>query len=118
MSRQSITNPSEPAMVFARIDLTGESLAELLDALEVSAEELERAAIRAIQASFVKQPAAALLSAPTEIVTAPAPPAEQWIRSPKPRFTALAPETSGSATFDSRSPGASARRSQPSSTAS
>ncbi len=69
---------------------TGESLADLLTALKISAEELEQAAIHAIRSSFGEQPASALLAAPAEIVAAPAPPA-QFMRSQKPRFTAIAP---------------------------
>ncbi len=72
-----------------QLKLAGESLAELLTALKISAEEMDRAAIDAIQASFREQPAVGLLSAPEEIVTAPAPPAAQWMRPQKPKFTAI-----------------------------
>ncbi len=96
----SVTEPSVAALppkagslafLSSKIDLAGASLSEILRALEKSAEELEQAAIRAIQASFEERPAALLLSAPAEIVTAPAPPAEQWMRSPKLVFTPQAP---------------------------
>lgn len=96
----SVTEPSVAAlppkagsMAFlpSKIDLAGASLTEILRALEKSAEELEQAAIRAVQASFAERPAALLLSAPAEIVSAPAPPAEQWMRSPKLVFTPRAP---------------------------
>ena len=73
----------------------GESLAELLNALKASVEETERRAIQAIEASFREQPTACLLSAPADIVTAPAPPAEQWMRTEKPKFTGVAPEYTG-----------------------
>jgi hypothetical protein len=83
--------PSRPAglaLVSSMIDRSGASLSELLHALETSAEELEQSAIRAIAHTFEERPAARLLCAPTEIVTAPAPPSEQWMRSPKLVFTA------------------------------
>ncbi len=84
------SKPGNPSLVPSYLKLTGESLADLLSALKISAEELEQAAIHAIQASFGEQPATSLLAAPEEIVSAPAPPA-QWLRSQKPRFTAVAP---------------------------
>jgi len=96
----SVTEPSlaalppkagSPAFLSSKIDLAVASLTEILRALEKSAEELERAAIRAVQDTFEERPAALLLSAPAEIVTAPAPPAEQWLRSPKLVFTPKAP---------------------------
>jgi hypothetical protein len=77
-------------LVPSALKATGESLADLLSALKISAEELEQAAIHAIQASFGEQPATSLLAAPAEIVAAPAPPA-QFMRSQKPKFTAIAP---------------------------
>jgi len=79
------------------LDLAGESLADLVNALKASAEEFDRAAIEALQASFLDKPAVGLLSAPAEIVTAPAPPAEQFMRAQKPIFTAIAPENTGHA---------------------
>jgi hypothetical protein len=78
------------AFISSKIELAGESLTEMLHALESSAAELERAAIRAIQASFQDHPAELLLCGASEIVTAPAPPAEQWMRSPRLVFTAKA----------------------------
>jgi hypothetical protein len=89
--------PTEPALVCSRLKLTGDSLTELLNALNASAEERDRAAIQAIQASFCEKPAVGLLPAPKEIVTAPAPPTAQWLRSEKPRFTAAAPQNTGRA---------------------
>jgi hypothetical protein len=84
------SEPSHPSLVPSALKATGESLADLLSALKISAEELEQAAIHAIQASFGEQPATSLLTAPAEIVAAPAPPA-QFMRSQKPKFTAIAP---------------------------
>ena len=89
---------SEPSLVSSRLELNGESLAELLSVLKVSAEELDRAGIQAIEASFYEQPAMSLLSAAPEIVTAPAPPAAQWMRSHKPKFTPIPPEYAGRST--------------------
>ena len=85
------------AVPSSKIELVGASLTEILRALEKSAEELERAAIRAVQDAFEERPAALLLSAPSEIVTAPAPPTEQWMRSPKLVFTPKPPSSSGAA---------------------
>jgi hypothetical protein len=84
------SRPSVPSLVPSSLNPTGESLADLLTALKISAEELEQAAIHAIQASFGEAPATSLLAAPAEIVAAPAPPA-QFMRSQKPKFTAVAP---------------------------
>ncbi len=91
--------PGELSLVSSRLKLSGESLGELLNGLKNSAEEFDRAAIHAIEASFYEQPAVGLLSAPSEIVTAPAPPAAQWIRSQKPKFTPIPPEHAGRATM-------------------
>jgi hypothetical protein len=66
---------------------------------EASLSSLERAAIRAIQASFQEQPAALLLCAAGEIVNAPAPPAEQWMRLPKIVLTAKEPGNAGLASL-------------------
>src|SRR5579862_8910120 len=90
--------PARLALVASHLHLGGESLSEILRALERSAEELERSAIRAIQDSFQEQPATLMLSEPREIVTAPAPPSEQWMRSPKLVFTAREPDGVGLAT--------------------
>jgi hypothetical protein len=87
--------PGDPSLIGSQLKLSGESLAELLNALKISAEELDREAIHQIQASFSEPPAVALLAAPAEIVTPPAPAAAQWMRSQKPAFTAIAPEHSG-----------------------
>jgi hypothetical protein len=87
------------AFISSNIDLAGESLSEMLRAFERSAEELEQAAIRAIQASFQDQPAELLLCPAPEIVSAPAPPSEQWMRSPKIVFTAKPPSDAAPATL-------------------
>jgi hypothetical protein len=87
------------AFISSKVALAGASLVELLHALRTTAEELERSAIRAIQTSFEEQPTAPLLCAPREIVTAPAPPAEQWLRSPQPVFAPKAPANVGLATL-------------------
>jgi hypothetical protein len=70
-----------------------------LHLVETFAEELKQAAIHAIQSTFGEQPAAALLTAPSEIVTAPAPPSEQWMRSPKLVFTPQPLSKAGFATL-------------------
>jgi hypothetical protein len=87
------------AFISSKVDLAGESLSEILHALEQSAEELERAAIRAIQASFEDHPVELLLCPAQEIVTAPAPPSEQWMRLPKIVFMAKAPSDAAPATL-------------------
>ena len=73
----------------------------LLGALEFHAEalvdaihcefEAERAAIGRLAASFQQRCSTALLAAPAEIVTAPAPPVFEWIRTPRPILQPLAP---------------------------
>jgi hypothetical protein len=102
----SVTEPSMAALPpkagalavpSSKIELVGASLTEILRALEKSAEELELAAIRAVQDSFEERPAALLLSEPAEIITAPAPPTEQWMRSPKLVFTPQGPANGGTA---------------------
>ncbi len=87
------------AFISSRLDPADNSLADLLRALEASAEDLKRDTIRAIQASFQEQPAELMLSAPTEIVTAPAPVAEQWLRTSKIVFTPKPPAKAGLATL-------------------
>ncbi len=92
---QPSNSVSAPSLVESRVQPSGESVADLMNALQASAEERDRAAIGAIQASFREQPVARLLSAPADIVMAPAPPAEQWMHSEKPKFTPIAPEHAG-----------------------
>ena len=87
--------PGDLALIPSQIDPGSESLSEVLRALERSAEDLEESAIRAIQASFAECPTVPLLSEPLEILTAPAPPAEQWLRLPKLVFTAQPPSKAG-----------------------
>ncbi len=88
----------QPFVLPSQLKVTDDSLADLLNALKVSAGELDQAGIDAIQASFREQPAVGLLPAPEEIVTAPAPPAAQWLIAQKPKFTPIAPEHAGRAT--------------------
>jgi hypothetical protein len=88
---------NEPSFVASQLNLAGASLIDLLSALKISGEEIDRAAIDAIAASFREQPAVSLLCAPGEIVTAPAPPSDKWMRAQKPKFTAIAPENMGRA---------------------
>jgi hypothetical protein len=92
-------NESSLAFISSKLELAGESLSEMLHAWERSAEELEQAAIRALHSSFQEQPTELLLCAPREIVTAPAPPAEQWMRTPRLVFTAKEPGNAGLATL-------------------
>jgi hypothetical protein len=87
------------AFISSQLELAGESLSELLHALERSAEEMAQAAIHAIHASFQELPSELLLCAPREIVTAPAPPTEQWMRSPRIVFIAKEPGNSILATL-------------------
>jgi hypothetical protein len=87
------------AFISSKLELASESLSEMLHAWETSAEELEQAAIRALHTSFQEQPTELLLCAPREIVTAPAPPAEKWLRTPRLVFTATAPGNAGLATL-------------------
>jgi hypothetical protein len=87
-----------PSFVSCRVEVASESLAELQTALKISGEELDRDAIQAIQESFREQPAVGLLAPASEIVTAPAPPAAQWMPSQKPKFTPIAPEHAGRGT--------------------
>jgi hypothetical protein len=79
------------AFISSKLELAGASLSELLHAFEKAAKELEDAAIRAIQASFQAQPTELLLCGAPEIVTAPAAPTEQWMRSPRLVFVPKAP---------------------------
>jgi hypothetical protein len=81
-----------PSFVSCRLKFAGEAVAELMNALQVSAEQMHGEAIQAIQESFRQAPAMCLLAPPSEVVTAPAPPAAKWLSSQKPIFTAVAPE--------------------------
>ena len=53
--------------------------------------EIERAAIRAVAASFERRCATSLLSAPSEIVKAPAPPVVEWFSFSDPHHRPIAP---------------------------
>ena len=88
---------STPRLVPSGLKPADESLAGLLDALRISAEEIDRAGIQAIHNSFVEQSGVSLLSAPAEVVTAPAPAGAQCLRSEKPKFTPVEPENRGRA---------------------
>lgn len=80
-----------------------EATEALLGAFELHAEalvdainselEVERAAIGRLAVSFQQRCSTALLAAPAEIVTAPAPPVFEWIRTPRPILQPLAPPT-------------------------
>ena len=91
--------PGSLAFTSSRLDLMGDALSDLLHAVEASAEELKQEAIRAIQASFRVQTTGLLLCAPLELVIAPAPPAEQWLRSPRIVFIPKSPRNLGFATL-------------------
>ena len=77
--------PQGPVFISYQFKLAGESLSEL--------------AIGAIQKSFQEQSAVGLLPAPEEVVTAPAPPLDQWMRQPKLQLTPVPPESAGGATL-------------------
>jgi len=96
-SLQLAYRSGSPALPACGLSLAGASLAELRRALELSIQEIEEASIAAIYDSFSEQPVTPLLSAPAEIVAPPAPPAEQWLRSQKPKFTPVAPDSAGRA---------------------
>ena len=92
--------PPEPA-VDARDARDREATEALLGAIQLQAEalvdtihaevEAERAAIRAVVASFCQCCSTSLLAAPAEIVTAPAPPVFDWIRRPRQVLQPLPP---------------------------
>jgi hypothetical protein len=54
--------------------------------------EAERAGIGAILTAFREKPATYLLGAPLKVVTPPAPPSLDWIRTPRPSIRAVAPD--------------------------
>jgi DNA segregation ATPase FtsK/SpoIIIE-like protein len=54
--------------------------------------EAEQSAIRAFLSSFTERPSTGLLTAPTELVTAPAPPDLAWIRTERPTILPLSLE--------------------------
>jgi hypothetical protein len=89
--------PGKPSLAASQLKVAGASLADLLHALKVTTEELDQAAIREIHAAFGQQSGVPLLSAPAEIITAPAPPAAQWMHSQKPQFSSVAPSDRSSA---------------------
>jgi hypothetical protein len=61
--------------------------------------DAEDAAIRALAATFQDQTKTRLLTAPSEIVAAPAPAAVQWIRTPRPVLTPSAPQNTSDNLF-------------------
>ncbi len=73
--------------VCCALELEAEALVEAISA----GLEADRAAVGVVVASFRQQSSTALLAAPTEIVTAPAPPIFEWLRSPRPRLESLVP---------------------------
>jgi hypothetical protein len=95
MSAPLVYKANEPSLAPSQLNLAGASLVELLNALTTYTAELERKGIEAIYSSFSHQPVAHLLAAPAEIVTAPAPPAREWMRSQRPKLTAIAPDYAG-----------------------
>lgn len=91
--------PGSLAFASSKLGLAGDSLSDLLHAVEKSAEELKQEAIRSIQESFKAQTTGLLLSAPLELVIPPAPPSEQWLRSPRLVFTPKSPRNLGFGTL-------------------
>jgi hypothetical protein len=77
----------DPSPLCHALELHAEAVLHALHA------ELEafQSRIRAIVATFEARPVAALLAAPREIVQAPAPPATQWRRAPKPSIPTVKP---------------------------
>jgi hypothetical protein len=81
-----------PSLLPSELKPAGDSLTGLMNALKISAEEMDRAAIQAIHTSFAELAGVGLLTAPAQIVTAPAPAGTQCLRSEKPKFTPVSPE--------------------------
>jgi len=61
--------------------------------------ETERAAIGVILESFSEKPATRLLGAPEEVVTAPAPPSLEWIRTARPVIVPAEPQDPAAVSF-------------------
>jgi len=86
-----------------------ETAADLFRASEVQAQivldsiaqqlETERAAIGVILASFSEKPTTRLLGAPEEVVTAPAPPFLEWIRTARPVIVPAEAQDPAAASF-------------------
>jgi len=91
--------PGSLAFTSSRLGLMGDSLSDLLHAVEATAEESKQESIRAILASFGEQATGLLLCAPLELVIAPAPRLEQWLRLPRIVFIPKAPRNLGFATL-------------------
>jgi hypothetical protein len=96
VSAPSVYQPGAPLSVSSGLTL-GESLSALLYGLQREAEEADRRGVQAIASSFAARPRTPLLTAPAEIVEAPAPPSEEWLGTAKPKFTAAEPESAGRA---------------------
>ena len=89
-----VSSPNGPSLAPSWLPGIGESLVELMRAQEIAGRELEEEGIRAIEASFQLQPKMRLLP-PSDLVIAPAPPSDQWMRSEKPKFNPVPPEYFG-----------------------
>ncbi len=93
--------PTLPAAAGSLPDPLSPASREICCALELQAEALvesigiqlerDRVAVGVVVASFRKQSSTVLLAAPTEIVSAPAPPIFEWRRTSRPLLEALAP---------------------------
>jgi hypothetical protein len=93
--------PTLPAAAGSLPDPLSPASREICCALELQAEalvesigiqlETDRVAVGVVVASFRKQSSTVLLAAPTEIVSAPAPPIFEWRRTSRPLLEALAP---------------------------
>lgn len=77
----------DPGALSQALELQAETL---LDALAVQIEAHE-SRIREVAASFETRPKMTLLTAPPNMVTAPAPPSLEWMRTPKPAIPARKP---------------------------
>jgi hypothetical protein len=89
---EAITPGPKPAETADQVSQALESHAQIV--LDSIAQQLEaeRAGIGAIVASFKDQPAPCLLGAPLRVVKPPAPPAQEWIQTPRPTIPAIAPD--------------------------
>jgi len=88
---EAITPGPKPAEPVDNVSQALESQAQLvLDSISQQL-ETERAGISAILASFRERPTICLLGSPIKVVTPPAPPSLDWIRTPRPTIRAIAP---------------------------
>lgn len=95
----ALRRTGNPAFVLSPVQPAGDSLADLQKLLIGAAKQREQAAIERIELGFYKQPTLRMLSAPAEIVTAPAPPYWQWMSSGNPVFTPVAPPVASHTTL-------------------